>query len=172
MSGQLKWGTRNSDSGMLKQFKEQCTTSDCRIQGHGPQSYYLSQFLNNPPKWKSSHSQTRMLRRMQSRNWLLIGFDNTIFAAKVVFFTLAGYTEKSLAGLLTAQQARTFSVYATAMLIAILTLAVCREINMFCFRSVGPNENTASAPPSVAETKSMISTTHQNLFLTRLRSLI
>jgi hypothetical protein len=109
---------------------------------------------------------------MQSRNWLLIGFDNTIFAAKVVFFTLAGYTEKSLAGLLTAQQARTFSVYATAMLIAILTLAVCREINIFCFRSVAQNENAATAPPSAAETKSMISTTHQNLFLARLRSLI
>ncbi len=174
MSGQLERGTRNADSGMLKQFKEQCKTSDCRIQGHGPQSYYLSQFLNIPPKWKNSHSQTRMLRRMQSRNLLMIGLDNILFALKVSFDAVAGCTERALAGVLTPHQAQTFSVYATAVLIAILTLAVSKEINMFCFRSIAQNEHAATTATNSAEAeaKSMISTTHQNVFLSRLRSLI
>jgi hypothetical protein len=109
---------------------------------------------------------------MQSRNWLLIGFDNILFTAKVCFNSLAGYTERSLAGLLTAHQARTFSVYATAVFIAILTLAACREINMFCFRSVAQNENTATTISSPSRANTMLSTTHGNTFLLRLRSLI
>jgi len=169
MSGQSESTACNANLSMLKQLKDPRKADTGTMSNHGAQSYYMSQVLNTPPKWKRSCRQTAALRQLQSRNWVRIGFDNLLVATKVALIWLGAYVVRWFEKLLTPQQVRSLSIYATALLIAIVTLAFCREINMYCMRAVVQHENAFTQHTN---TPSMISTTRQNLFLTRLRSLI
>ncbi|HEY9679329.1 MAG TPA: hypothetical protein V6C76_15080 [Drouetiella sp.] len=60
------------------------------------------------------------------------------------FFSAIGTSsQKMLSGLIPPKQARAISFFATALLMAVITLACCREINLYCFRSVARSENAA-----------------------------
>jgi hypothetical protein len=169
MSGQSPSTACNANLSMLKQLKDPRNADTDNRSSHNAQSHHLSQFLNNPPRWKRSCRQTAALRQLQCRNWLRVGFDNLIGATTVALIWIGSYIARWFEKLLTTQQVRSLSIYATALLIAIVTLAFCREINMYCMRAVVQHEN---AFMQHTNTPSMISTTRQNLFLTRLRSLI
>lgn len=89
--------------------------------------------------------QPLVLRRMQSRNLLSVTFDNIMLGLKFCFDKFAGAMATVMAGILKPKQARSVSIYLAAFLIAILMLAFCRELNMYCFLSVARN-NCATAP--------------------------
>lgn len=109
---------------------------------------------------QGSRIETSRLKRLQSRGWLLVAFDNAIFGLKVSFDKFADAVALLMAGILTPKQARSVSVYATAFFIAALMLVFCRELNLYCFRSVAKNE-TVSAHATSAN-QSMMSNFRNN----------
>lgn len=84
------------------------------------------------------------LRRMQSRNHFAIAIDNTFSGLRFCFDKFADAMATVMSGILNRQQARSVSIYLTAFLIAILMLAFCRELNMYCFRTVARNDSAAA----------------------------
>lgn len=107
---------------------------------------------------KGARIVTTRLKRMQSRGWLLVAFDNALFWFKIGFDKFADAMALLMAGILTPKQARSVSVYATAFFIAVLMLAFCRELNLFCFRSVAKSDtvsahNTSAAPSMMSSSQ-------------------
>lgn len=100
------------------------------------------------------------LRRMQSRGLVSMAFDNILLGLKFAFDRYSDALARFLAGILTPKQARSVSIYLTAFLIALLMLVFCRELNLYCFRSVARNES-ASAPQLRPE-NSMLSKIEHN----------
>lgn len=91
-----------------------------------------------------SRIATSRLKRLESRGWLLVAFDNAILGLKVGFDKFADAMALLMAGILTPKQARSVSVYAAAFFIAVLMLIFCRELNLYCFRSVAKNETVSA----------------------------
>ena len=100
------------------------------------------------------------LRRMQSRGLVSMFFDNTLLGLKFCFDRFADAMATLMAGILTPRQARSVSIYLTAFLIAILMLVFCRELNLYCFRSVAKHESAAA--PQVRAENSMLSKIQNN----------
>jgi len=100
------------------------------------------------------------LRRMQSRGLVSMVFDNTLLSLKFCFDRFADAMAVLMAGILTPKQARSVSIYLTAFLIAILMLVFCRELNLYCFRSVARNESASA--PRVRLENSMLSKIQNN----------
>ncbi|MBS1955778.1 MAG: hypothetical protein JST89_16460 [Cyanobacteria bacterium SZAS-4] len=107
-----------------------------------------------------SRIATSRLKRMQSRGWILVAFDNAIFWLEAGFDKFADAMASLMAGILTPKQARSVSVYATAFFIAALVLVFCREVNLYCFRSVAKSD-TVSAHNTSAD-QPMMSTNQNN----------
>jgi hypothetical protein len=103
---------------------------------------------------------TKLLKKLQSRGWLLVAFDNALFFLRICFDKFADGMALLMAGILTPKQARSLSVYAAAFLIAVLMLVFCKELNMFCFHSVARSES-ASASKTSAD-NSVISKTERS----------
>ncbi|MBI2809898.1 MAG: hypothetical protein HYX67_03585 [Candidatus Melainabacteria bacterium] len=108
----------------------------------------------------SRNATSSLLKQLQSRGWLSVAFDSALLWVRIGFDKFADGMAFLMAGILTPKQARSLSIYATAFLIAVLMLVFCRELNLYCFRSVARNDS-ASAPKTNAD-HSMISKTDRN----------
>lgn len=103
---------------------------------------------------------TSRLKRLQSRGWLLVAFENALFWLKVSFDKFIDAMALTMAGILTPKQARSVSVYATALFIALLMLVFCRELNLYCFRSVARSD--AMSAHTANSSQSMMSSRQSN----------